>query len=272
MAEMLRPLPVFAATFAAWSIAVLVLALAGMGGRVGPHPANPALAPPIPAIPQPPPQRARLGPLSQYRAIGERPLLQPDRRPLPVMLVQVEQTPFEGVLTSVLLTATLRLAIFSEQGGELVRRVREGDAIPGTAWRLARLEPRQAILEGPEGQRVLDLRVFDGQGGKPPTVVSFPSPQPRRGGDGGGSSADPGSGRTMEAETTPVATGGQVPLIGPLQAATLVPADAALPGQDEAIRTAEEQARIEAIRARIEARRAQLREQGQNLPVPVTDR
>lgn len=233
MLDGLRPLTVLAGAFAAWSLGLLLLALAGLGGRVGPHPADPALIPPLPE-PVAAEERPRLGALSDYLAVGERPLFHPERRPLPVTAVATEiETPFEGVLTSVLLTETLRMAIFSDPGGTPPRRVRLGEALPGTGWRLAALEPRRAVLEGPGGQRVLELRVFDGKGGAAPTAITPTTVFP-----------------AADASATP-------PVIDPAAEA-------------EAVRRAiEQQAEVEAIRAQIEARRARLREGHSPAAVPV---
>jgi len=227
--EGLRPITLLAGALAGWSLGLLLLALLGLGGRVGPHPPDLALAPALPeplAVAESP----RLGPLTDYRAVGERPLFHPDRRPVPVMAVAAQaQTPFEGELSSVLLTEGLQMAIFSEQGGALSRRVRLGESVPGTAWRLAALEPRRAVLEGPGGQRVLELRVFDGKGGAVPTAVGFATAIPR-------------------AEPSP--------------ASPEVEAEAVR-------RSAQQQAEVEAIRARIEAHRARLREGNPPIAVPV---
>ncbi len=248
MLEGLRPATLLAAALAAWSAGLLVAAVAGLGGRVGPHPDDPALAPPLPPV-----HRAvgddRLGPSSQYLAVGERPLLNANRRPAPVAVAVADaERPFEGVLTSVLLTGTLKMAIFGEKDGQVQRRVRLGESIPGTSWRLASLEPRRAVLEGPGGQRVLDLRIFDGKGGIAPTPVQFstdaaPKPTPAPAPAGSAAPAPPS-------------------LVEPAAAAS----------DEAARRAAEEQAQVEAIRARIEARRAQLREQAANANAPSAER
>ena len=247
MLESLRPFTWMVAAVAAWSIGLLVLGFLGLGGRVGPHPANPALAPPIPEL-RLSENAQRLGAPSEYLAVGERPLFMPDRRPAPVAVAATEQqAPFEGVLTSVLLTDTLRMAIFSENNGAISKRVRLGDTIPGTSWRVATLEPRRAVLEGLEGQRALDLRVFNGQGGQPPTAVAVPPPPP---------------------PPNPVAQA--APGVAPANPPSLVQQASAL--NADAQRAADDQAQIDAIRARIEARRAQLREQQEkNANAPVAE-
>lgn len=250
MLESLRPFTWLVAAVAAWCLGLLALGFAGLGGRVGPHPGNPALAPAIPEL-RFSESAQRLGAPSDYLAVGERPLFLPDRRPAPVAVATAEQqAPFEGVLTSVLLTDTLRMAIFSENNGAISKRVRLGDTIPGTNWRVATLEPRRAVLEGPEGQRALDLRVFDGQGGQPPTAIAAPTP----------SAPPPQPGAMVQGTPAGAAANPPSLLIQGAQA------------NADAQRAAEEQAQIDAIRARIEARRAQLREQQEkNANAPVAE-
>ncbi|KLD69107.1 general secretion pathway protein GspN, partial [Xanthomonas pisi DSM 18956] len=43
-----------------------------------------------------------------------------------------------------------------------------GEAVKG--WRLLALQPRSATIEGPGGTQTLELHVFNGQGGQPPTA------------------------------------------------------------------------------------------------------
>jgi general secretion pathway protein N len=240
MLDSLRPATFLLGALAAWCVGLLLLAFFGLGGRVGPHPGNPALAPPIPEL-RFSESAQRLAAATDYLAVGERPLFNPDRRPAPVAIVSTEQqAPFNGVLTSVLLTGTLRMAIFSEENGQVSKRVRLGDTVPGTGWRLASLEARRAVLEGPEGQRVLDLRVFDGQGGQAPTPVAAVADAPK-----------------------PEAAAPQNPPSLVQQASQ---------ANAESQRSAADQAQIDAIRARIEARRAQLAEQqAKNNNAPVAE-
>ncbi len=241
MFDALRPATWLSGAVATWCLGLLLLAVAGLGGRVGPHPGDPALGPPIPEL-RLSESAQRLGAATDYLAVGDRPLFNPDRRPAPVAVVSNEQqAPFDGVLTSVLLTDGLRMAIFNEPNRPPGTRVRLGDTIPGTAWRLATLEPRRAVLEGPEGQRVLDLRVFDGQNGQPPTPIS--------------ASAEP-----------PKPEAGAVPQNPPSLVQQASQANA------ESERSAADQAQIDAIRARIDARRAQLAEQqAKNNNAPVAE-
>jgi general secretion pathway protein N len=230
MIDHLRPVGALLAAVAAWSLALLMLAVAGLGGRVGPHPGNAALAPAIPAVSLDV-VGSRLGPASDYLEVGNRPLLAVDRRPAPLSAATGnEDAPLEATLTSVLITGDLKLAILQAQGDGRSQRVRLGDVLEGTAWRLVELEPRRAVFEGPEGRREMALRVFDGTGAPAPT----PMAQPGRGG----------------AEGSPVAVRPAESTASPQQGGAS--ADAATPRVAEV--TPEEQ--VEAIRRRIEARRA----------------
>jgi general secretion pathway protein N len=138
-------------------------------------------------------------------------------------------------LTSVLMTSKLQLAILTSNTDATSYRVRLGETVQGSNWRLVQLEPRRAVIEGPSGQRVLDLRVFDGKGGEAPTplAASTGSGAPRQ--NDAGSNAQPSSGVQPSAPPPTPDVAAQSP--------TQV-------SQDQ---------QVEAIRRRIEARRAQMR-------------
>jgi len=228
----LRPFGALLAAVAAWSVGLLLLAVAGLGGRVGPHPANAALAPPLPAVSLDV-IGSRLGPASNYLEVGSRPLLSVDRRPPPISAgTGNEDAPLDAILTSVLITGEVKLAILQARRDGSSQRVRLGDVLEGTAWRLVALEPRRAVFEGPEGQRELDLRVFDGSGGQAPTPIARPARS-------AGERPSPGV----------VAEGAQ---------ASAMPAAAQASVDEDAPTVAEvtPEQQVEAIRRRIEARRA----------------
>jgi general secretion pathway protein N len=232
------------AAFAAWAMLAWILAIAGMGGHVAPLPADPSLLQALPTPRPSPPDR--LGPLSQYAEVAARPLFSDDRRPKP-FVIQAEGdegapvNAFDYVLTSVLITPRLHMAILQPTAGGKSVLVRLGEAaeeLPN--WRLAELDPRSAVFEGPGGRKALDLRVWNGTGGEPPTRVdvmpdadaapdSMPAPPP--------ATPEP-----------PVTTGG---------------AGEDKPDPDEARRTREQ---MDSIRKRIEERRAQLRRQAGQTP------
>lgn len=252
------------AVVAGWSLLVAVLAMFGLGGRITPLPADPDLVQPLPRLPAAPPER--LGPLPQYAMVGERPLFSEDRRPKPFFLSGEEAAApaFDLVLSSVLITPRLELAIVQPaQGGEGLR-VKLGESPAGfPGWRLTELAPRRAVFDGPEGRRELELRVFDGAGGQPPTVMTgtgavppAAAPMPAARPTGGNSAPVP-----IPAGPTPVP-----PLAATADAAA--PTSAA-PAPAAPATTSDEQ--MEAIRQRIEQRRAQLRQQqAQPTPPPAT--
>lgn len=245
---------------AGWAVISAGLALSGMGGRIAPLPDDPDLVQPLPALPASTPER--LGPLDQYTGINTRPVFTADRQPHPFFLEgqgdgQASKG-FDYVLTSVLITPRVRLAIVQPPGeggpGSPVR-VKLGEALASSPeWRLAELEPRQAVFDGPQGRRTLELRVFDGQGGTPPASLAglHPAPASTTQVPPPGAAATPAP---HVQQPGPVAPPGNAP----------APANADAAAQAQAEQTPDQQ--MQAIRARIEARRQQLREQ-QNSGAP----
>ncbi len=248
---------------ALWALAYWALGLFGLGARIERLAEDPSLLQSLPqAVPA---AEERLGPLPQYAEIGQRPLFSDDRRPQPFFInVEGEDTgnAFDFVLTSVLLAPGLEMAIVHPlEGGDPVRlRIGEApDSAPG--WQLATVNPRSAVFNGPEGEQMLELRVFDGVGGEVPTAVVTarpaagvtPPPSPPR------------PGATGSTATIPVTTSSS-PAVG-------VPAPPS-PATSSAAPTTNvltPDAQVEAIRQRIEARRAELRQQAQESSPPAPD-
>jgi general secretion pathway protein N len=241
---------------AAWALCAWLLALLGMGGSVTSLPEDPALLQPLPQAAKPLPER--LGPLPQYAEIGRRPLFSENRRPQPFVINPGGEDDgkrgFDYVLTSVLIAPDFRMAILQpSEGGDSVR-VRVGTApesAPG--WRLVTLEPRKAVFEGPEGERKLDLRVFNGEGGAPPTPISTPA---------SATDADAPA-PTVVVPPTPDDMGTAPPQPAPGANNTAGtgaqrPGTPGTRGEQPDNRASAEQ--IEAIRKRIDARRAKLRQ------------
>lgn len=257
--EDVSPRTLLLATLAGWALFAWILALAGMAGRVTPLPDDPALLQPLPQARAASPER--LGPFGQYAEIGTRPLFSEDRRPQPFSLQpegegEAPADTFEYVLTSVILTPTLRLAIVQPAaGGESIRIKLGESAEQAAAWRLVALNPRSAIFEGPEGQRTLDLRTFDGTGGQAPTPAQATTA------DANGS-ADSMATQPAAPRLPPAAPSPPPPPPAPAARPPAVATDATgnVPTAP-AVQTPE--AQMEAIRKRIEARRAQLRREAQ---------
>jgi general secretion pathway protein N len=233
MLEHWRPVTGVLAACCLWAVALLVLAFTGLGGRIALLPDDPAGVPPVPAVALKP-VTPRLGASGDYLEVGTRPLLMPDRRPVAVGPVAGEggATELDVSLTSVLITPRLQMAILTDNQGGNSRRVRVGDQVAGTAWRLVQVEPRKVMLEGPGGQRTLELRVYSGLGGPaPPPAPTAMAP------DAAGPVVD-GDGNVIQPQ----------PDTAPAAAPT-------------ATETLTQEQQIEAIRRRIEARRQQMRDE-----------
>ena len=243
MADTLRPLTLLLAAAGLWALSVFVLALGGLGSRF------PAATAGIeaPALPKIALTRTepRLGAYANYMEVGQRPLLMPDRRPGITPSADGQGTSdLDVTLTSVMITSNLQVAILTDNKDASSRRVRMGETVAGSNWRLVQLEPRRALLEGPTGQRELLLRVFDGKGGQAPTA-SMVRGEPKA--DADAQAATPSAGQPQPPQAAQTAERGM--------AETSAPADN--PRGTGAAVTQEQQ--VEAIRRRIEARRAQMR-------------
>ncbi|HEY0503562.1 MAG TPA: hypothetical protein VGD42_08710, partial [Lysobacter sp.] len=168
------------AVVAGWAVLAWLLAVVGMGRHAPSLAPDPGLLRPLPQMRPPAPER--LGPLSQYAQIGQRPLFTQDRQPKPFFMQgqgegEGQQTAFDYQLTSVLITPGLRMAILQPADGSESVRVKLGE-VPEShpSWRLTALDARSAVFEGPDGRREMVLRVFDGTGGQPPTAVGTAAP------------------------------------------------------------------------------------------------
>lgn len=247
------------AALAGWALAAWILALFGMGGQIRPLPDDPALLATLPKLPAQAPER--LGALSQYAEIAARPVFHPSRTPQPFFVSGQEEgeqaQAFDFVLSSVLITPQLQLAILQPaQGGEGIR-LKVGEAPDNAAgWRIAEIRPRSVVVQGPDGPRTLELRVFNGVGGQPasaaPGATAAPVPMP-------GSSTNSAPPMAGPSPATPVSPAKPGPSSGPVptQPQSMPVPDAQTTNQQ-----------MEAIRQRIEARRAQLRQQGESTPPP----
>lgn len=264
-----------AAAVAGWALLVWGLALAGLGGRIGAiDPDGETAAPVAAAIPVP----GAEPPLSRYSEIATRPLFSGDRRPHPFFIDPNDagdgaSTGFDYVLTSVLRTPDFAMAILQPAGGGDSIRLRVGEAPPEASnWALDSVDARSAVFIGPEGPRTLELRVYDGVGGQPPTPMRTPvagedaRAQAERGASGR-NRAPPPPPPTMPRVAPPTRAGSAAAATAEPPPAQVPPAaaESATPAGDAA---GPSEAQVEAIRRRIEERRARLQQERATGGVP----
>ena len=233
--EQAGPLTWLLAAGAAWAVLLWLAALLGLGSAVAPTPILTASSPLPKARPAAP---DRIGPLARYADAASRPLFTQDRRPRSFIatgndgVMESQAQSLDFILTGVLISPQVRLAILQPTGGGESQRVREGNAPEGASgWRLVAVEPRRVVFQGGGGESSLDLRTFGDD-----AVVE-------RGVMSGNSAASTDAARAA--------------------------AQAASDAADAAPIPATEAARIEAIRKRIEARRAQMRNTDPNSRAPT---
>lgn len=253
-ADSLSPKTWLLAGVAGWAVCLWVFSLLGLGGRLGKTPDD-LQQQSLPATTIP--RADRPGVQAQYAEIGQRPIFSEDRKPQPFIIDgNGEAAPvntFDYLLTSVLISSEVQLAILKPpaDGAQSVR-VKVGDAVEtAPQWTLAALQPRSAVFRGPEGEKTLELRVFNGVGGAlppsaaPTAVINETLP------------GQPSNGPPPDASGPP-----PMPMPPP-----------APPVANTANNNVSTEAQLDAIRKRIEARRAQLRQQAaqeaQN-PAPQT--
>jgi general secretion pathway protein N len=170
--DALRPLTLLLGGAVLWALCLLVLALGGLGTRF-PQPTLETPLKPLPKV-EFAATKSRLGAWESYSEVGSRPLMNEGRQPVVVTALAADSgtAELDVTLTSVLITSRLQLAVLTDNKDNSARRVKLGDVVEGSNWRLVGLEPRQAVLEGPSGQRMLPLRVYYGNGGETPTAVA----------------------------------------------------------------------------------------------------
>jgi general secretion pathway protein N len=176
------PLTWLLAAVAGWALLLWIAALLGMGGQVeDASPANEGVALPQAKAAAP----DRIGPLVQYAEAASRPLFTQDRRPRSFMATGPEgdtvaqSQSLDFILTGVLISPQVQLAVLQPSGGGEAQRVRVGKSPEGAAgWRLVEVQPRRAIFEGGGGQSALDLRTFGDAAAPAATAVPAPATAP----------------------------------------------------------------------------------------------
>jgi len=272
-----------------WALLFAVLTLAGLGSRIGAIEDDGSAAAATGSTPRAEPPAP---PLSAFGEVAARPLFTNDRRPQPFFIDPQDEgegagSGFDYVLTSVLRTPDFALAILQPSGGGDSIRLKVGEAPPEASnWLLDSVDARSVVFNTPEGPRTLELRVFDGTGGEPPTPMT-----PVAAADGrapaqattrqplspeqtarAAQQAAEAAAREAAANTDGAAqTGnrGQSRSTAGRQAQTQTQVDARGGATAEtAASTGPSEAQVEAIRRRIEERRARMRQQQQQSTSP----
>ncbi|ROP78991.1 general secretion pathway protein N [Stenotrophomonas rhizophila] len=233
---------------ALWALAIWIATLFGLGSRIAPATDGDIGSAPLPSLAPAAPER--MASASTYAQIGARPLFAEDRQPRPYLLGGTEQGTASSVsLTGVLLTSEFAMAILTTDQRQSLRLRLNGDAVNG--WQLLALEPRRATVSGPGGTQTLELQVFNGQGGEPPTVLGttqLTTVPPA----GAGARPNNGVVAPMPAPPPPP-TATPAPLSGTASNAAGPAQNSQGPSEDQ----------MKAIRERIQARRQQLQQQQQ---------
>ncbi len=225
--------------FAVWSGGALLVVETGLGARYSLHPDAARDESAVPTVNLIRGEQA-LGPFESYAVIAQRPLFNFDRLPLPSPDAPAEApasvAPLNVVLTSVVLMGDAKIAIVNDPAANKSQSVRLGSSLQGdqAGWKLVELEPRRAVFEGPGGRTAADIRVFDGQGGEPPTPLAA-APIQESPPDG----SNPAAGGGMQ--------GGQASVTDP----------------GAGVVNESPESRAEQIRRRIEERRRQMREEAE---------
>ena len=142
---------------------ILTLALAVAGGfwlaLLGGWGSRPRWSPVAPAVPAPVADRAAPlpppTPRSQFAVIWQRPLFDPERRPV----AQAVQGGSIGELqlTGVILTPTLQIALLHDRQGDRQLRLHRGESAPGGQATLVEVRPRSAVFDTTQGRVELHL-------------------------------------------------------------------------------------------------------------------
>jgi general secretion pathway protein N len=100
----------------------------------------------------------RLGNWDNFAEVNTRPLFNEDRKPTPPMPSdgggdQKSAKQLDLVLSGVIITPDIRMAMLKEKGKEKAMTVKEGGNLPGDwdAWSLAELKPRKAVFKNSAG-------------------------------------------------------------------------------------------------------------------------
>jgi general secretion pathway protein N len=94
--------------------------------------------------------------LSQFALVWQKPLFNPDRKPI-ARTVDGGSNLGDLELTGIILTPHLRMALLHDKNGDRQVRVREGESLPDGSIRLVEVRPRSALFDASGGRTELKL-------------------------------------------------------------------------------------------------------------------
>jgi general secretion pathway protein N len=97
----------------------------------------------------------RAQPLQQFAAVWQKPLFNPDRKP--IIRAADGSSPGDLELTGVIITPTLRMALLHDKTADRQLRLREGASLPDGSVTLVELHPRSALVDSSGGRVELKL-------------------------------------------------------------------------------------------------------------------
>lgn len=174
-------------------------------------------------------------PLASFAEVWQRPLFAADRKPGAVASSSDTVSLGDLQLTGIILTPTLKMALFRSTSGDKQVRVKEGAALPDGRWTLATLGPRSATFDNGGERKELTL------------VTARPD-----------ALAKPAENTPAEGPRPPIA-GQMVPNAegSPENRTAETPPQPPPPGDDPGSEAAQRRARIDALRAAVQRRRAE---------------
>ncbi|HMH68743.1 MAG TPA: hypothetical protein VK519_12590 [Pinirhizobacter sp.] len=174
-------------------------------------------------------------PLASFAEVWQRPLFAADRKPGAVAATGDTVSLGDLQLTGIILTPTLKMALFRSTSGDKQVRVKEGAALPDGRWTLATLGPRSATFDNGGERKELTLVTA-----RPDALAKAPENAP------------------AEGQRPPVA-GQMVPNAegSPENRTAENPPQPPPPGDDPGSEAAQRRARIDALRAAVQRRRAE---------------
>ncbi|WP_250624605.1 general secretion pathway protein GspN [Pinirhizobacter soli] len=174
-------------------------------------------------------------PLASFAEVWQRPLFAADRKPGAVAASTDSISLGDLQLTGIILTPTLKMALFRSTSGDKQVRVKEGAALPDGRWTLATLGPRSATFDNGGERKELTLVTA-----RPDALAKAPE------------------NAAADGQQPPIA--GQPPAnvqAGPDNRVIENPPQPPPPNDDPGSEAAQRRARIDALRAAVQRRRAE---------------